>query len=413
MRVLHLPFLLLLAIGLCTCAPPPATNEAIVSDVPASSDFTNYPVAHLKAIRAAYVAEEPMTVGVVERLLEQADAELDGPVYTIVNKEVMPPSGNPKDYLSLGPYWWPDPAKEDGLPWIRRDGEVNPITQGAGTDKQQHNAFSRAVETLSYAAYFSGEATYRERAALLLRAFLIDPETKMNPHLNYAQGIPGHNTGRCFGVIELTDVIDLVTSLEVLQLAGGIDPAVQQGAADWLAAYLDWLQTSELGIEEKTRLNNHGTWYDAQVLSILSYLGREQEARAVAEGVKQRIDSQIEPDGAQPHELERTKSLSYSTMNLRGFTILAYLAQGVGVDLWGYVSPTGGSIPQAYAYLRPYVVGEDEWSYPQLGKVSEALRGTTDLFGRAASLFGADEYCAVQGELAATPDLEDLIYRCE
>src|SRR6478735_632913 len=32
----------------------------------------------------------------------------------------------PGDFLSMGDYWWPDPAKPDGLPYIRRDGESNP-----------------------------------------------------------------------------------------------------------------------------------------------------------------------------------------------------------------------------------------------------------------------------------------------
>ncbi len=29
--------------------------------------------------------------------------------------------------MSVGPYWWPDPSKPDGLPYIRRDGEVRAI----------------------------------------------------------------------------------------------------------------------------------------------------------------------------------------------------------------------------------------------------------------------------------------------
>lgn len=27
---------------------------------------------------------------------------------------------------SVGPYWWPDPSKPDGLPYIRKDGHKNP-----------------------------------------------------------------------------------------------------------------------------------------------------------------------------------------------------------------------------------------------------------------------------------------------
>ena len=47
----------------------------------------------------------------------------DGP-WSVMDKQHVPPSGDKHDYMSLGPYWWPDPDKPDGLPYIRRDGEV-------------------------------------------------------------------------------------------------------------------------------------------------------------------------------------------------------------------------------------------------------------------------------------------------
>ena len=60
------------------------------------------------------------------KLCAQADnALLKGP-YSVVYKETLPPSGDIHDYMSLGPYWWPDTTKSDGLPYIRRDGVVNP-----------------------------------------------------------------------------------------------------------------------------------------------------------------------------------------------------------------------------------------------------------------------------------------------
>ena len=32
--------------------------------------------------------------------------------------------GGPNDFYSNGDYWWPDPSKIDGLPYINRDGQV-------------------------------------------------------------------------------------------------------------------------------------------------------------------------------------------------------------------------------------------------------------------------------------------------
>ncbi|MEQ1644712.1 MAG: alginate lyase family protein, partial [Pyrinomonadaceae bacterium] len=47
-------------------------------------------------------------------------------VYSVMDKKQVPPSGDKHDYMSQGPYWWPDQAKPNGLPYIRRDGERNP-----------------------------------------------------------------------------------------------------------------------------------------------------------------------------------------------------------------------------------------------------------------------------------------------
>ena len=41
-------------------------------------------------------------------------------------KEKTPSSGDKHDYMSQARYFWPDPAKPDGLPYINRDGISNP-----------------------------------------------------------------------------------------------------------------------------------------------------------------------------------------------------------------------------------------------------------------------------------------------
>src|SRR6266478_1132882 len=60
------------------------------------------------------------------RLEREAQAALKQGPFSIVNKDVVPPSGDKHDYMSQAPYFWPDPKTKDGLPYIRRDGERNP-----------------------------------------------------------------------------------------------------------------------------------------------------------------------------------------------------------------------------------------------------------------------------------------------
>jgi len=197
----------------------------------------------------------------------------------------------------------------------------------------------------------------------------------MNPHLEYAQGVPGRSDGRGFGIIEWCDIDKLITPIQLLRASDSFPEPTYQAIVNWFKAYVHWLQTSEKGQYERDRLNNHGTWYDVQVVGILLFLGKQVQARKVLEDVKtKRIAVQIEPDGRQPRELTRTKSLSYSKMNLSAFKRLVGLGKKVGVDLWDYETPDGRSVRKAEAFLAPYTRGEKKWEYPQLGSTNRAIK---------------------------------------
>src|SRR5215831_17811958 len=74
-------------------------------------------------------ATSPLFAGTAaarEALIKAADRALEQKPLSVVDKKKVPPSGDKHDYLSQAPYWWPDPSKPDGLPYIRRDGETIP-----------------------------------------------------------------------------------------------------------------------------------------------------------------------------------------------------------------------------------------------------------------------------------------------
>ncbi|QIA65486.1 hypothetical protein GT360_18280 [Vibrio astriarenae] len=310
--------------------------------------------------------------------IELAEKALESEANPVTNKPRPGPSGSLNDYVSIGPYWWPDDTKADGLPWIRKDGQVNPLTRGDNTDQKRTKSFLTDLEHLNIAYLYTNDAKYMEKALELIDIWLVSPKTKMNPNLNYAQGVPGDSDGRPFGIIEFVQVSNIVTSMELLEESGIASPSFLEEVELWLTEYLAWLQTSELGQQESTRLNNHGTWYDVQVLGLMMYLGQLDQAKSYAEQVKfARISSQIAFDGSQPHELGRTKSVNYSSMNLTAFLIVSELASKVGVDLVNYEGPQGQSIKKAAEYMIPYVEGQKEWTYKQLGDLTKAFNQKT------------------------------------
>ena len=326
-------------------------------------------------------------------LIEKADKALTEGPFSVMDKKRTPPSGDKHDYLSMGPYWWPDPSKPDGLPYMRKDGEVNPETRGNNVDRSAAAQLFSNVENLGWAYYFSGDEIYAQKALQLLETWFINPETRMNPNLNYAQGIPGRTEGRGIGIIDWAGINRLISPIQILEAGGVLKGETKSKLYLWYTQYLHWLETSKNGVDEDDYFNNHGTWYDAQVVGIELMLGQKQKAKARLEQAKsKRIASQIEPDGSQPHELARTKSMGYSTMNLRGYIHLANMAKTVGVDLWNFKTEDGRSIRKALAYLQPYALGEKNWTHQQLGNMEEAIENLKNDFLMAASLTKDSDY---------------------
>ncbi len=303
----------------------------------------------------------------LDKLREAAATAMTVEVEPVTAKTVLPPGATAHDYVSQGPYWWPDPKKPDGLPYIRRDGEHNPDCL-TNSDRPRLDLLVNTVCTLAAARVRLDDTQAAARAASLLKMFFLDEATRMDPNLNFGQGIPGICTGRCIGVIETRFLAEkLVDAIIILHSTGDLPDAEYEGLRAWFSAFLDWLTTSKIGAAEGREHNNHSTSYDLQVAIFAAFTGHDDLARkTLGEVLTRRVATQIEPDGRQPHELARTRSLSYTTMNMGLFRNLAAVAKRFDIDLWNATTPDGRSIAKAAEWLRPYIDGEKEWKRQQI-----------------------------------------------
>ncbi len=360
------------------------------------SDFDS-----MAALKTAINRGDKMAKASYDLLMDQAEEAMQQGPFSVVHKTGTPPSGDKHDYMSMGPYWWPNPDTPDQLPYIRKDGEVNPEARNRHTDYTRKNACYNAIGTLGLAFYYSEDPKYAQKSIALIDAWFIDPETKMNPNLNFGQGVPGRSEGRPYGIIEFRSLEQVIKTLEMLQRMEALPADTEEEMQDWLYQFVNWLQTSELGTMEGTRKNNHATWYDVQVCNILIYLGEVGQVKKILEAVKEkRIATQIEPDGSQPLELARTKSFSYSTMNLAGFTELARLGKMVGVDLWNYQTQDGRSIRKAYEFLIPFITTDKPWEYQQLDQSGDYKERFRKLVAQAGKEFNEEWLLKITEDLA-------------
>jgi len=350
--------------------------------------FSGSELENLNRSKQQITAKHPRYLAAYQKLVKDADKALTEAPFTVMDKKLIPPSGDKHDYLSLAPYFWPDPTKPDGKPYIRKDGQVNPETRGDFVDYTRKNHFFENVEILGYAFFFSDDQRYAEKAIELLQTWFVEPTTKMNPNLNFGQGVPGSVTGRPFGIIEFGGIKNVLTTLEILRYRKVLDSELEISMRNWLKEYANWLENSPIGVAERATKNNHGTHYDVQLTEILLYLGEEEKAKQILEDVKlKRIASQIEPDGSQPEELARTKSFSYSTMNLDGFVQLAIVGNCCGVDLWNFETGDGRSVRKAIDYLVPFAREPQKWKHEQIAKMEDAVTSLLQIIGIAAWRF--------------------------
>lgn len=327
----------------------------------------------------------------LDKLIKEADAALDKGPYSVTYKKMMPPSGSKHDYMSMGPYWWPDPEKPDGRPYIRRDGEINP--ERDELDSPQKSNMINAVRNLSLAWFFSSDDAYANKAAELLRVWFLNEETRMNPHLEYAQSIPGITPGRFIGVIDGASFAQLVDAIDLLETSGSLSDQEVQGIKDWFRKYLRWLTESDHGKNEDAYKNNHSVAYDVQAASIAFFIGNmEYAARKARELPRRRIDPMIEGDGSQPEELIRTKAFSYSVGNLRNFYNVGEIGLNTGVNVYGYVNQKGGSLHKALDFLIQYIGKEADWPYEQISGWEQTEDDLGLLIRRAARIYENDAY---------------------
>ncbi len=311
--------------------------------------------------------------GALARLRADAERALGLPPVAVTDKKtLLPPSGDRHDYYSLSPYWWPDPAKPDGLPYIRRDGQINPESK-KDLDQPRVAAMGERVQALALAYALTGEEKYAAGAARQLRAWFLDPATAMNPHLRFAQLVRGNPAERGSGIIDTRWFIEAVDGATLIEGSRSWAPAARDSLRAWMRRYLDWLRTSPNGQHEAAAKNNHGSWYAAQSAALALFVGDTAYARQTAEAAKPRIGWQIRPDGSQPLELERTRSLHYSGFNAEALTRLAEIGRKVGVDLWGFAAPEGGSLRAALHRLAEYAGREQAWPGPQIDVQDPAL----------------------------------------
>jgi beta-galactosidase len=295
-----------------------------------------------------------------ERILKTANAALAMPPITITAFRAKLSAGGPNDFYSNGDYWWPDPTKPDGLPYLQRDGQSNP------DNFSQHRLAVRdlrdAVAALAAAYKITGDDQYVKKSVELLRVFFLDETTRMNPHLKYAQAIPGKSPGRGIGIIDALHLAEVPMAIAAMQKSPAFPPEAVAGLKKWFADLSEWMMTSKNGQEEAVAKNNHAVAYWLQIACFARLTGDEAKLAECRGQFKEVfVPNQMAEDGSFPAELKRTKPYAYSIFQLDNMTTLCQVLSTPDDDLWMFALPDGRGIRKAVAYLYPFLADKSKW----------------------------------------------------
>ena len=178
---------------------------------------------------------------------------------SVMDKKASPASGSKHDYMSIGRYSWPNPLTADGMPYITKDGQVNP--ELFEYDRYPLGTTVERVVILSMMWYFSDDEKYAEKATEFLRVWFLNENSKMNPNLNYSQVILGKNgnKGRSIGIIDTYSFVEMLEAVKLLEKSKIFTNDECDKLKQWFKEFLDWLLHSDFGVEESKMQNNHGS----------------------------------------------------------------------------------------------------------------------------------------------------------
>jgi len=342
----------------------------------------------------------------VRSVIEKANYELARPHSKLITINRDQSFGS-LEYVSLATYWWPNPETENGLPYVRRDGRVNPESMSDLSNLPQLIRMARRIEILSAAYRFTGNEIYADRAVEQLRVWFINPETAMLPHLEHAQMIRGLDSGRSYGVIDSWWLVRVVDSFSLLNRSHAWCQETERKLKVWFTHYVNWLINSLHGKTEKAQNNNHGTWFDVQIVTFTQYIGWDQFVIQYLDTVsRRRISEQILFSGRQKFEATRTRPEHYSIYNLYGLLRLARIAREHGMDISEPDFLFSGSLHDAYSVLIDRVGQRNPASFTEKFDETDTARIWYLLLLEAILLFDEPSaYRNLDGYISRFPEL--------
>lgn len=295
-----------------------------------------------------------------ERIMKAAALAMKLEPVTITSFPAKLSEGGINDFYSNGDYWWPNPKKPNGLPYIKKDGETNP--ENFGKHRLALKALRDGVAALAAAYKLTGDERYVTKATELLKVFFLDAKTRMNPDLQYAQAIPGVSPGRGIGIIDALHLIEIPLAVKTLENSKSFPKESGAELRLWFGKLANWMVDSKNGKEEAAAKNNHAVAFYLQLAVYADFVNDAEKLKECRRQYKEIfIGKQMAADGGFPLELSRTKPYGYSIFQLDNMATLCQVLSTKEDNLWEFKTSDNRGISLGLAFLYPYLEDKLKW----------------------------------------------------
>ena len=295
-----------------------------------------------------------------ERIMKAAALAMKLEPVTITTFLAKLSEGGINDFYSNGDYWWPNPKKPNGLPYIKKDGETNP--ENFGKHRLALKALRDGVAALAAAYKLTGDERYVTKATELVKVFFLDAKTRMNPNLQYAQAIPGVSPGRGIGIIDALHLIEIPLAVKTLENSKSFPKESGAELRLWFGKLANWMVDSKNGKEEAAAKNNHAVAFYLQLAVYADFVNDAEKLKECRRQYKEIfIGKQMSADGGFPLELSRTKPYGYSIFQLDNMAMLCQVLSTKEDNLWEFKASDNRGISLGLVFLYPYLEDKLKW----------------------------------------------------
>jgi hypothetical protein len=316
----------------------------------------------VQPLKAVSTNDLAVTVAKIDRarILRLATRAMELKPPAITDHIATNSAGGPHDFFSQADYEWPNPSGKTGLPYINHDGRSNPDV--FMYHRMAMRTMKDAVAALAAAYAITGDDKYPRKAAEFIRVFFLDPKTRMNPNLQYAQAVLGRSTGEAYGIIDTLHLAELAVAVPFLEKSPAFSLEVDTGLKQWFTDYSHWIMTSKPGIDEMDNANNHSIACFVQLAAFSKYTDDEKVLGMCRDRFEKVLfPNQMANDGSFPRELKRTKPYGYSIFQADNLSILCVLLSTPTDDLWKFTLHDGRNPRQAVDFIYPYLANKNKW----------------------------------------------------